>query len=400
MTFSRRTLALTTVFLVVGVLGAGIWWRIGPVEGAEGDEAAGGDSAVEVESAQQQFSTEIPQPVEGGPVIRDTLWIRVSAAGRAEASRRTILQSQVDGVIRGIAVRENQPVGAGQGVIRIDTTELALTVAEARSELQDARADYERRILFNDEVEDPDVRARREEVARSRSGLNAAEVRLRRAELDLERATVRAPFGGRVANLHVVPGQHVTTGTELLSVVDLDPIKVQVQVLEAELGYLREGRRARVTFAAFPGESFEGRIETLNPVVDPELRTGRVTVVLGNPGGRIKPGMYAEVGIDAEAFADRTLVPRSALLDRGDGGRDRPMVFVYEEGEDGRGRAKWRYVTTGRMNEQYVEVLESGGTEGVEPGETVLVDGHHYLAHDVHVRLVDDVQAEGGRPGR
>jgi len=74
------------------------------------------------------------------------------------------------------------------------------------------------------------------------------------------------------------------------------------------------------------------------------------------------------------------------------------MLFVYE-GDEKQGLAKWRYVTTGRENEEYVEILPSGeGT--VEPGETVLVDGHVYLAHDTPVRLVEDVAAEGGRPGR
>jgi hypothetical protein len=74
------------------------------------------------------------------------------------------------------------------------------------------------------------------------------------------------------------------------------------------------------------------------------------------------------------------------------------MLFVYEE-QNGRGLAKWRYVTTGRENETMVEILPEG--EGiVEPGEIVLVDGHHYLAHDTPVRLVEDVEAEGGRPGR
>jgi multidrug efflux pump subunit AcrA (membrane-fusion protein) len=107
--------------------------------------------------------------------------------------------------------------------------------------------------------------------------------------------------------------------------------------------------------------------------------------------------MYAEVALDAEALPDRVLVPRAAILERGEGTR-RTMLFVYEGDED-QGLAKWRYVTTGRENDQYVEIVPSD--EGmVEPGETVLVDGHHYLAHDTPVRLVESVAAAGGRPGR
>jgi RND family efflux transporter MFP subunit len=279
----------------------------------------------------------------------------------------------------------------------VDTTEYALQVDQARADLQAAEAEYRQLVLFDDRITDAAVRAERERIARSRSGLDQKEVALRQAELRLARTRVTAPFRGRVADLRVVQGQNVTVSAPLVTVVDLDPIKVEVQVLEAELGYLREGRRAEVRFAAYPGEVFRGSVQTINPVVDPETRTGRVTVLLANPSHRIKPGMYAEVSLDAEALPDRILVPRAAILERGEG-RRRTMLFVYEV-QDGRGLAKWRYVTTGRENETMVEILPEG--EGmVEPGEIVLVDGHHYLAHDTPVRLVEDVQAEGGRPGR
>jgi RND family efflux transporter MFP subunit len=261
------------------------------------------------------------------------------------------------------------------------------------SDLLDKQAAFQRMLILDDEV-DPDARAERERLARSSSGLNAAEVALRVAQLNLDRTAVRAPFGGRIADLLVVAGQWVSAGEDLMTVVDLTPIKVEVQVLEAELGYLVEGRSATVSFAAFPEEEFRGRIETINPRVDSENRTGRVTVLLDNPEGRIKPGMYAQVTIDAQAFADRILIPRSALLER-DG---RPMVFVYEPGSSS-GRAKWRYVTPARENEDWVELVE-GDEDIVRPGEVVLVDGHHYLAHDASVRLVENVAREGGRPSR
>ena len=406
MSHSKRTLSLVTLLIIFGALGAGVAWRL--LEARGGDAA---DAAVTAEDsapipgmdeiAPTQFAPGVAQPVSGAEVTLDTLWIRVSAAGQAEAFRRTTLTAQVEGVVRGLPVRENQAVGGGARLVQIDTLEHALSLAQARADLLAAETDYRQRILFDDEIEDPQIRAERERIARSTSGLDQAEVRPQQAQLQLERTRVEAPFGGRVADLRVVEGQHVDVGTELLTVVDLDPIKVEVQVLEAELGFLTEGRRAEVSFAAFPGEVFVGAIETINPVVDPESRTGRVTVLLRNGDGRIKPGMYAEVSLDAEALPDRVLVPRSAILERGRGeGRRRTMVFVYEEGPQG-GLAKWRYVNPGRESETHVEILREGAEQGmVEPGEVVLVDGHHYLAHDTPIRLVENVAIEGGRPGR
>ena len=402
MSHSRRSLSLATVVVVLAAAAAGVGWRLlqnGASEGVAETAVAESTPALADGEAAGAFSATVAQPVSGAGVRRDTLWIRVRAAGQAEAWRRTTLSAQVEGVVRAIPRSENDVVVEGAALVQIDTVPYALDVAQAQADLRVAETDYRQRILFDDEIEDPSLRAERERIARSTSGLDQAEVAVRRAELQLERAGVRAPYGGRLADLRVVEGQHVTAGTELLTVVDLDPIKVEVQVLEAELGTLSEGRRAEVRFAAFPGEVFRGAIRTINPVVDPESRTGRVTVVLSNPEGRIKPGMYAEVALDAEALPDRILVPRTAILERGEG-RRRTMLFVYEEGPRG-GLAKWRYVNPGRENDTYVEILAEGPEQGiVEPGETVLVDGHHYLAHDTPVRLVEDVAAEGGRPGR
>ena len=403
MSHSRRTLSLVTILIIFGALTGGVLWRLLGASGPGADEdpvseGAGVALPDEGSGAPAQFSASVAQPVGGAEVVRDTLWIRVSAAGQAEAFRRTTMTAQVEGLVHGLPVRENQTVASGAMLLQIDTTEHALGVAQARADLLAADTDYRQRILFDDQIEDAAIRAERERIARSTSGLDQAQVRLRQAELQLDRSRVTAPFGGRIADLRVVEGAYATVGTELMTVVDLNPIKVEVQVLEAELGFLSEGRGAEVTFAAFPGEIFTGSIETINPVVDPDSRTGRVTVLLANADGRVKPGMYAEVSLDAEALPDRILVPRSSILERGEGRRT--MLFVYEEGGRG-GLAKWRYVNTGRENDTYVEILPTGPEQGVvEPGETVLVDGHHYLAHDTPIRLVEDVVAEGGRPGR
>src|SRR5690606_7067588 len=165
------------------------------------------------------------------------------------------------------------------------------------------------------------------------------------------------------------------------------------QVLEGEVGFLNPGRRARITFAAFPGEEFIGRIETINPLIDRQTRTAKVTVSVPNPAGRILPGMYARVSLEARRFPDRILVPRACILERD----RRTMLFVYDGDERGR-RAKSRYETPGLETETQVEIVANPDTDMVPPGEIVLTDGHYTLIHDARVRLVDDVRAAGGRP--
>lgn len=398
MKLSSKNLSLLTVLLVVVVAGAGVVLRMRGGDGGSGAEAAipgsgaTADPSLLPSQAGQQFSTDAPNPVTGGEVRLDTLWIRVAAAGSAEAVRRTTVSSQVPGRVTGVPVREAARVGAGQLLLQVDTTEYAMAVASARSGLVQAEATFRELTLFDDDDTTLTAQAREERrrFARARAQLDQREVEVRRAELDLDRTSVRAPFPGHIADLKVVEGEYVAAGTELMTLVDIEPIKVEVNVLEREVANIGPGRRAQVTFAAFPGERFDGRVETVNPVLGAD-RTARVTVMLPNPGGRIKPGMYASVILEAQALPDRVLVPRSAILERD----NRTMLFVFEDG-----RAKWRYVTTGRENDEFVEVLENPETDIVRPGEIVLTNGHQYLFHEAPIRLVENVAAEGGRPTR
>jgi HlyD family secretion protein len=380
MTF-RRILGSAVAVVVISSLVGGVYLR------SRGDDEDNGgtvlaevpEGGAEAVSSASTFSTDVAIPVEGAMVVRDTLVISVSAAAEAAASRQAVLRAQVEGRITSLRVEENDAAGSGRLLIQIDTTEYGIAVDRARARLATATATYDELTMFDDEIEDERVRTERARFARAKSGLADAELGVREAELQLQRTRIRAPFAGRVASLRVVEGQQVRLGDELLTVVDLDPIRVEVQVLESEVGLLAEGRGATIAFAAFPGESFSGRIATINPVVERETRTARTTVTISNPQGRILPGMYARVSLEARKFPDRVMVPRAAILERD----RRTMLFVFE-GENDIGFAKWRYVTPGMMNDSLVEIVANPQTDT--------------LIHDARVRLVESVRAEGGRP--
>ncbi|HEX2079965.1 MAG TPA: efflux RND transporter periplasmic adaptor subunit [Longimicrobium sp.] len=391
---SRRT--LTTSFVALAVAAAAGVAVYGRIQDAAAEPGAAEQAAAPLvqTSASGSFATDVAIPVQGTPAVRGELVMSVSAAGQAEAWQKNVLVAQVNGRIISLPVREGDGVGSGQTVVGLDGAEYRLAVEEAQAAVRDAENKLAEATLFDDRIEDASVRTERLAAARVRSGVETAEVRLRRAQLDLQRTRLGSPFAGRIASLKVVPGQWVRTGDELMTIVDLDPIRVEVQVLESEIAHLTRGRTANVTFAAFPGETFTGRIQTINPIVESGTRTARVTVLVDNPQGRILPGMYARVSLEARRYADRVMVPRSAILERD----RRTMLFVYEPGQAD-GQAKWRYVTTGLQNDSMVEILSEGvETDSVKPGEVVLTEGHYTLIHDARVRLVEDVEEAGGRP--
>ena len=394
MRVSKRITTAAAILLAVSLAGAGVYYRITRQE-ASGQTPQQPAGDLPDNSAGDAFSTDLAVAVEGAAVIQDTLVLTVSAPGEAASWQQTAVRSQVSGQVKAVRVSENQAMARGAVLIEIDPTEYLLSLEEAQARLRQAEMTYRETTLSDDRIEDPRVRAERDTAARARSGLDAARVAVSRAEINLLRTRIVAPFPGRVANLRVVAGQYVNVGDELLTVQSMDPIRVDAKVLEGNIGHLAVGRTARVTFAAFPGEVFEGRIQSINPVVDPELRNARVSISVRNPTGRILPGMFARAALSAERFPDRILVPKSAVLERDN---RRTLVFVFE-GEGDRGRAKWRYVTPGRSNDTHVEILEDPETEMLAPGEIVLVSGHYTLSHDIPVRLVDNVaKAEGARP--
>lgn len=395
----KRILKVFIALIVLGGLGYGAWWRIRG-EGEENPSAANVDaSGVDAGAAGDQFSTDMPIPVEGAQVVREDLILEVNASGQAASMRSTVLRAHVAGPIIDIPVRENLSVGVGTPLLRIDTIEAALDLADAQATLDRAMQDFRRTTLGDDRITDASIRAERERAARITAGIDGAEVAVKRAELNLARTHVNAPFGGRVASIKVVPGQYVNVGDELMTIVDLDPIKLEVQVLESEVGYLSAGGLAKIEFSAFPGEVFEGRISTINPLVDQTTRQAKVTVLVPNPRGRILPGFFANVTLDAQHLSDRILVPRSAILER-DVDR-RQLLFVFD-GDGTNGVAEWRYVQTGLGNSQFIEILQNpdpnSGAKTVEPGEIVLVDGHYTLTHGARITLVENTAAAGGRP--
>lgn len=401
---SRHWVTLV-VFLVLGAALTGVFLRI-RAAGDEGDAAAStGDAAtdsvrqaVESTAAAQAFATEVALPVEAAMIRRDTFVIWVSASGRAAALRTAALHAEVEGPVVETPVPEGRYIGAGDLLVGIDPTLYELRVRQAQAQLDQARAEYEDKILFDDRIEDPAVREERARQARIRVGLDQREAALEEARYELAKTTIHAPFGGLVANLAITPGTRVSAGDSLATIVDLSQIDIDAEVLHSELPLVEVGREATATFPALPGEEFRGRVVSVNPLIDPETQTARVTVRLRNPEARIVPGMPGNVRIAGRMLADRTFLPKEAVVERS----RRQVIFVFEPTEPGSatGSAQWKYVTTGLENDRFVEIIAApeGSEETFVPGggELVLVDGHATLTHDARVRIENHERLTGG----
>ena len=170
-----------------------------------------------------------------------------------------------------------------------------------------------------------------------------------------------SPVSGVVMQKTAIEGMMMKAGDEMLRLADLASIWVIADVAEQDIGQIRIGSKAKVSFRAFPGEVFEGRVTFILHELEMATRTAKVRVEVANPEHRIKHEMFAQVEIDAgEGEAERLVVPVSALIDSG----NRQVVIV----DRGEGRFEPRPVKVGLRGDGHVEIRE-----GLKAGENVVV---------------------------
>jgi RND family efflux transporter MFP subunit len=409
MIFSKKILIISLIVIIV----AACVYVFIIKNKSETTEDESSDSAEEGRTVQ-----EASLPVKVDVARIGDLIITLKSPGEAMTNMNVVMKAEVSGMIKSLNVEESKHVKKGDLLVELDDEEyrLALERAEAdrlrvlseylvekrfsdqgelsstvdAEKVQKARDEYETaRKLFRagqisrEEYEKAsrelelsliELGEMKDEILAATKTLTQQEIRVKETQLTLEKTKIRAPFSGIVFDIQVSPQGHITTGTELFTLVNIDRIHVQARVLESEIGKMHEGREVDLKFSAYPGKVFKGKVKAISPVINPEDRTCKVTIEVPNPEETIKPGMHADVEIAAEIYKDMLLVPKDAVLVRTGG---RKLVFVVEEGI-----AKWRYIEMGLENEDYVEVLD-----GVKEGEVVCVDGHFTLAHDAKVRI-------------
>jgi HlyD family secretion protein len=217
--------------------------------------------------------------------------------------------------------------------------------------------------------------------ATAKSGLEAANIAVDRARLALEHVSVRAPYDGVIEKVTVAEGDRISSGADVAVIVDLTNLRVEAQVLEHDIPLVRVGGDAQVTVAAMPDKLFHGTIAAVLPLVDSVTRAGRAAIRLKGDG-TLRPGMYADIRLEANRLPNRIIVPAKAVIERD----SRPLVFVVRDG-----RAEWVYINPGRTNTRETEVLPDSATGEIplKAGDIVLTEGHLTLSHQAPVRLTE-----------
>ena len=285
----------------------------------------------------------------------------------------------------GDTVAEGQPLvalnspdadAATSTYLQADATlrQAKVTLAKTETELQRAR-----NLLQYQAISEKDVLAAQNDVAAARAALENAEAAraqaLRKLTLlgltptDLQQAVVvRAPIAGVVTDISVTPGDYraavssaADVTTPLMSIADLSTVWVSSDVPEPFMRLIHIGEAVEITFVAYPGEKFTGRVARVGSTLDPQTRTLKVQVDLLNPARRFVPEMF---GTMRHAGPARLFpaVPAAAIVQE----YGRSQVFV----ERGPGQFERRVVTTGVRTGDVVAI-----TSGLDVKSRVIVDG-------------------------
>jgi multidrug efflux system membrane fusion protein len=300
----------------------------------------------------------------------------IEATGAVEPITRANPGTKVMGRIDAVTVREGDRVQKGQllaGLERrdleaaVDQAVAAVAMAEAQREnaaaqLRRMQMLLERGSTTEKSLEDATARARVTTAAAEQAKANLAA-----AEVMLSYSEIRSPISGWIAAKLAEVGDMTAPGVPLFVIEDLSRVKISVAVPGSDVVDLKAGDRGRVTVDVFDA-TWSAEIARILPAGDPQSRTFEVQLVLDNPDGKLRSGMFARAVFE-HGVRHALLVPANAVVERG----QLRGLFVLDEQD----RARLRWVRLGRREHDRFEVLSglAAGERFVAAPPPGLIDG-------------------------
>lgn len=217
-----------------------------------------------------------------------------------------------------------------------------------------------------------------------RANVAAAEAQLRAASTRLLDAKLTSPVAGKVTARTADAGSVASQGEPVLTIETLTNLYVKVSIPVDEAAAVRVGQGVEISLDAFPEEKFEGLITEVNPSADLRTRQFVVRAKIGNPGERLRPGMFARVSLLTNVSEPRVVVPREAL--RSEGGEH--TVFVV----DGEGKVSAKKIEVGGADDDGFEVIS-----GLAEGERAVILSYNSVRDGQSVKVTAEVDPSGKR---
>ncbi|MBL4688162.1 MAG: efflux RND transporter periplasmic adaptor subunit [Nannocystaceae bacterium] len=325
--------------------------------------AALGCNAAAAPESSEQAEKPAPPPakstwVEAATIERSSATLELLVPGEVEGSKEAILASSQGGFVEAANVEIGDIVQAGDPLFRIDTTLYSARLEQVRAELRASQREHKRAEKLGKILSGADRDNAKDRYDLARAGLKVAQIQVKRA-------TVRAPFDGVIAEVELEKGEVASLGAPIARLLQLDPVKVTVSVPDRDVVGLSVGTKVTIATDAL-AEPRIGTLSRIHPAADMDTRAFTVEIEVPNEDRALLPGMIARVRIEQSIAEDKLLIPQNLLVTA----RSANGVFVVEDDV-----ARWRPLKLGAMVREQVIILE-----GLEVGENVIVVGQRTLA--------------------
>jgi multidrug efflux system membrane fusion protein len=287
------------ILIAVVVLLAAGWLASGMFTDEEAAETTAPPAA---EAAPAAF------PVQVRTQLAETIERVLVAQGQAEPNRVVTLRAEASGKVAELPARRGGLVTAGEVIVRIDIEDRKARLAEAQALVERYERDYEASRQLAERGYQTDTRTKE-----MWASLQAARAGLRQMQVEIEKTTVSAPFGGRLNERAVELGDYLSVGDTVGTIVENDPLKVAFQVPQQDIGRIALGAVATVDFIT--GQSAPGVVTYIAAQAEEGTRTFRVELEVPNPDLAIPSGISAEVQLPLEAVTAHFISPGLLSLD-------------------------------------------------------------------------------------
>jgi len=298
----------------------------------------------------------------------------ISAVGTLRAVQGVDIAPEVTGLVRSVHFHSGDTVKAGDVLVEmnLDADAAQLAALEAAADLADI-------VARRDQIQ-YDAQA----ISQAQLDTDKADLKNKRALAAAQRALVakkvlRAPFAGRVGIRTVNPGQYLNTGDKVVTLQAIDPILVDFNVPQQEIGRIAPGSVVRIDADAYPGKPFQGKVTAFNPRVDASTRNIQIEAAIANPGRTLLPGMYVRVHLAAGAAGSLVTLPQTAVTYSPYGA----SVYVLSNAEAGKPpTAHQVFIEAGPTRGDQVAIVK-----GVAAGDLVVTSGQLKLQNGAAVRV-------------
>ena len=350
-----------------------------------------------------------PMTVETAVAHKQSIAEEITVVGNLIGEATVSVAPRAAGRLQDVFVRLGDRVGMGQRLAKIEDFELVEQVKQAvaaqdvsQATIRQREADlklaetsversrnlYQRQLLPKQTLDDNEARYQAAiaqlDLARAQNAQSKA--RLDELKINVANTVIQSPVNGFVSKRLMDPGAFVNQNNPILEVVDITRVRLVVNVVEKDLKQLQKGDPANTQVDAFPGETFKGRIARVSPVLDPATRTAPIEVEIANPDYRLKPGMYARVGITTDTRKDALVVPANSVIDLG----GRRGVFLPQPDNT----AVFRQVQPGSEQQDIIEIID-----GINEGDRVITTGAGGLRDGDRILLAGQGNGRGRRGG-